>query len=49
MHTRSQLITLVLLPACESVLGGEGAGTYTATITGAVDTTYTGRAELERG
>jgi hypothetical protein len=42
------LVTLLLLSACTGSTGPDG-GTYTATVTGAVDTTLTGRAVLERG
>ena len=43
------LLATILLTACESISGVDEEGVYTATITGAVDATYTGRAGLERG
>jgi hypothetical protein len=41
-------VTLLALCGCTGSTGPDG-GTYTATVTGAVDTTFTGRAALERG
>jgi hypothetical protein len=51
MHSRSILAGLLLLPLLGACIGNTGpdGGTYRATVTGAVDTTLTGRAVLERG
>jgi hypothetical protein len=51
MSTNSGLLfflSVLFLTACTSPSGPD-EGTYTATITGEIDTTYSGRAELERG